>query len=287
MGNFIRFILRNLHFIVFITLEIVSLNLAVNFDNRRKSIFLSTSNQVTGYVQSHFNTFTQYFHLGAENTALVQENARLTNLVLNLKQHRYDGKNLQDSLTIHSSEMEGDMRYRVIPAQVISNSFSSLHNFVTINVGKNAGIRPGMGVITKDGPVGIVTTVNKYYSKVLSIYNIESSISAMVQDNNALGIIQWEPYNLKTLIMREIPRHVELEKGDTIVTSGYSFSFPPGLPIGEIDYFNLESGENDYTVFVRLFEDLYTLRSCYVIEDTWSNEDADTTTTSITDEEVQ
>jgi len=287
MGNFIRFILRNLHFIVFITLEIISLNLAVNFDNRRKSIFLSTSNQVTGYAQSHFNNLTKYFQLGAENNALVRENARLMNELLNLEQHVDGWQGSRDSFTIHSSNIDPGIRYRVIPAQVISNSFSSLHNFVTINVGKNAGIRPGMGVVTKDGPVGIVTTVNKYYSKVLSIYNIESSVSAMVKDNNALGTIQWEPYNLKTLVMREIPRHVELEKGDTIVTSGYSFSFPPGLPIGEIDYFNLESGENDYTVYVRLFEDLYTLRSCYVIEDTWSNVDIDTTTTPITDEEFQ
>lgn len=287
MGNFIRFILRNLHFIVFITLEIISLNLAVNFDNRRKSIFLSTSNQVTGYAQSHFNNLTKYFQLGAENNALVRENARLMNELLNLEQHVDGWQGSRDSFTIHSSDVDPGIRYRVIPAQVISNSFSSLHNFVTINVGKNAGIRPGMGVVTKDGPVGIVTTVNKYYSKVLSIYNIESSVSAMVKDNHALGTIQWEPYNLKTLVMREIPRHVELEKGDTIVTSGYSFSFPPGLPIGEIDYFNLESGENDYTVYVRLFEDLYTLRSCYVIEDTWSNVDIDTTTTPITDEEFQ
>src|SRR5690606_41428210 len=92
-------------------------------------------------------------------------------------------------------------------------------------------IEPGMGVITESGPVGIVTKVNRYYSKVISMYNIESSVSAVVKDNNALGVIQWEPYNLRTVVMREIPRHVELEVGDTIVTSGYSFAFPAGLPI--------------------------------------------------------
>lgn len=285
MGNFIRFILHNLHFIVFIILEIISINLAVNFDNRRKSIFLSTSNQITGYTQSHFNNVTQYFHLGAENEALVSENARLRNNLLNLEQQLKAEMSTPDSISIGSSDSGEPFRYRVIPAEVISNSFSSLHNFLTINVGSTSGIKSGMGVITDAGPVGIVTQVNKNYSKVISIYNIESSISAMVKDNNALGIIQWEPYNLKTVIMREIPRHVELEIGDTIVTSGYSFSFPPGLAIGSIDYFNLESGENDYTVYVNLFEDLYTLSSCYIIEDTWN--DADTGSISITDEEVQ
>lgn len=274
MGNFIRFILRNLHFIVFIILEIVSINLAVNFDNRRKSIFLSTSNQVTGYIQTYFNNATQFFQLGSENESLVRENARLKSKLLNLDQKLSFQNSSTDSITIASPNQNTPNRYRVIPAQVISNSFSSLYNFVTVDAGKNAGIEPGMGVITDSGPVGIVTQVNKYYSKVISMYNIESSVSAMVKDNNALGIIQWEPYNLRTVVMREIPRHVELQVGDTIVTSGYSFAFPPDLPIGVIDYYNLESGENDYTVYVRLFEDLYTLSSCYIIEDTWNNPDS-------------
>lgn len=285
MGNFIRFILHNLHFIVFIVLEIISINLAVNFDNRRKSIFLSTSNQISGYAQSHFSTVTQYFHLGEENESLIRENARLRNTLLNLEQQIKAEKTNPDSMTIDGVMGKGATRYRVIPSEVISNSFSSLHNFLTVNVGKTSGIKPGMGVITDSGPVGIITQVNKNYSKVISVYNIESSISAMVKDNHALGIIQWEPYNLQTVIMREIPRHVDLEIGDTIVTSGYSFSFPSGLPIGTIDHFNLESGENDYTVYVNLFEDLYTLSSCYIIEDTWN--DADTVSTSITDEEIQ
>lgn len=285
MGTFIRFVIQNLHFIVFIILEIISINLAVNYDNRRKSIFLSTSNQVSGFVQSYVNNATQYFQLGNENENLVRENALLKNKLLNLEQKLERESNQPDSLTINRTDGQSNIRYRVIPAQVISNSFSSLHNFLTINAGENSGIKPGMGVVTSSGPVGIVTRVNKNYSKVISMYNVENSVSAMVKKSNALGVVQWDPYNLKTLVMREIPRHVELEKGDTIVTSGYSFSFPPDLPIGKIDHFNLESGENDYTVYVRLFEDLYTLRSCYIIEDLWGQTLDDTT--NLSDEEVQ
>src|SRR5690625_4640683 len=83
-----------------------------------------------------------------------------------------------------------------------------------------------MGVIADHGPVGIVATTSKRYSKIISLYNIETSISAMVQSSRALGIVQWEPFNLEYVVMRDIPRHVEIEVGDTVVTSGYSFSFP-------------------------------------------------------------
>src|SRR5680860_499505 len=147
MGNFIRFILQNLHFIVFIILEIISINLAVNFDNRRKSIFLSTSNQVTGYLQSHVDNVTQFFKLETENVSLVHENARLKNKLLNLEQELEKQKNIPDSITIRQADNLTTTRYRIIPAQVISNSFSSIYNFLTVNTGKNSGIKPGMGVI--------------------------------------------------------------------------------------------------------------------------------------------
>jgi len=272
MGNFIRFIVRNLHFILFLVLEIISINLAINYNNRRKTLFLSTANDVSGFFQKKINHVNDYFHLGKENELLVRENARLREEILNLKQPRGNSLNL-DTLIVENRADSIVNRYSIIPAEVISNSFSSLQNFITINAGSLQGVKTGMGVIAEHGPVGIVAKTSKRYSKIISLYNIETSISAMVQSNKALGVIQWEPFNLEYVVMREIPRHVDIEIGDTVVTSGYSFSFPPDLPIGTIDHYNLESGENDYTVYVRLLEKLYTLQNCYVIDDSWRYDD--------------
>src|SRR5690625_6530050 len=88
MGNFIRFIVRNLHFILFLVLEIISINLAVNYNNRRKTLFLSTANQVSGFFQQRVNQVSDYFHLNKENEMLARENARVREEVLNLKQPR-------------------------------------------------------------------------------------------------------------------------------------------------------------------------------------------------------
>lgn len=272
MGNFIRFIVRNLHFILFLVLEIISINLAVNYNNRRKTLFLSTANEVSGFFQKRINRVNDYFHLGKENQLLVRENARLREEVLNLKQPGAAAFE-RDTISVENRTDSIVNRYSVIPAEVISNSFSSLQNYITINAGSLHGIKTGMGVIAEHGPVGIVAKTSRRYSKVISLYNIETSVSAMVSSSKALGVIQWEPFNLEYVVMREIPRHVEIEVGDTIVTSGYSFSFPAGLPIGTIDHYNLESGENDYTVYVRLLEKLYTLQNCYVIDDSWRYED--------------
>lgn len=270
MGTFIQFIVKNLHFILFLILEVVSINLAVNFDNRRKSLFLSTSNQFSGFFQENIQQISDYLHLGDENRNLVSENARLQEEILNLRQNILRARS-RDSVEIATTDSLPH-RYSVISASVISNSFSSVQNYLTINVGSRQGVHEGMGVISEKGPVGIVIKSSHDFSKVLSIYNIETAISALVKKSHALGVIQWEPFSLKHVIMREIPRHIELTVGDTVVTSGYSFSFPPDIPLGTVEDFNLESGENDYTVKVKLIEDLYSLSNCYVINDTWREE---------------
>lgn len=266
MGNYIRFILQNLPIILFLILELISINLAINYDNRRKNLFLSTSNKVSGYFQSKLGTATSYFDLKDENNILSRENAELRKELLNfqkpIKTTDPDSSNFPDSY----QKLD---RYSLISAEIISNSFSSLHNYLTINVGKKQNVEPGMGVMTAQGPVGLVVNTSENYSKVISLYNIETVISAKIKRNSALGVVRWEPYDLRYLTMREIPRHVEIEMGDTVVTSGYSFSFPEGIPIGIVEEFNVESGENDYTVSIRLIGDLYQLQNCIVVNDRW------------------
>lgn len=129
MGNFIRFIVRNLHFILFLVLEIISINLAVNYNNRRKTLFLSTANEVSGFFQKRINRVNDYFHLGKENQLLVRENARLREEVLNLKQPGAAAFE-RDTISVENRTDSIVNRYSVIPAEVISNSFSSLQNYI-------------------------------------------------------------------------------------------------------------------------------------------------------------
>ena len=59
-------------------------------------------------------------------------------------------------------------------------------------------------------------------------------------------------------VLNEIPFHVELSVGDTILTSGFSSIFPEGIEVGTIESFSLEQG-NFYDISVRLFTDFQRL----------------------------
>ena len=65
-------------------------------------------------------------------------------------------------------------------------------------------------------------------------------------------------------MLAEIPFHVDLTEGDTILTSGFSSIFPEGIEIGTIESFSLERG-NFYDIKVALFTDFQRLFHVNVI----------------------
>ncbi len=62
-----------------------------------------------------------------------------------------------------------------------------------------------------------------------------------------------------------IPKHARLQRGDVVVTSGYSNVFPEQLTIGQIDTFWLPRGSNFYRSRVLLDSDLSKIQSVYVV----------------------
>ena len=71
--------------------------------------------------------------------------------------------------------------------------------------------------------------------------------------------------------MTDIPYHVHLEIGDSIVTSGYSAIFPEGLLIGSISGFDRLEG-NFYRIKVKLAVDFRNLENVYLIDNLFYKE---------------
>ena len=92
-----------------------------------------------------------------------------------------------------------------------------------------------MGVFAPQGVVGVVQRVSKNYSVVLPIINPEQVISAKIKGGNQLGSIKWDGKSPMKAKLYEIPNHVNVVAGDTIVTSGFSAIFPDGMMIGVVD----------------------------------------------------
>ena len=165
--------------------------------------------------------------------------------------------------------MRGQVVYR--EGKVVQMTMNSMRNYLTINRGEEDDVYEGMGVRNEEGAVGIVATVGKHYAVVLPLINIETRLSCRFLKNDYIGTLQWDGRDTRFADLADVATHLEVNIGDTIVTSGLSTSFPAGVPVGVVEECRLEEGASYYTVRVRLATDFRRLRHIEVID----NEDVE------------
>jgi len=260
MRSLLRYLLKNYAFVLFLLLEGVALTLLFTYNSYQRSKYLNSSNRITGNIYEAYNSVVQYFHLTQINQNLAEENAELRTLLENQA-----GIVAADDSMFMSLE-ETDTLYRFTPARVINNSVNRSFNYFTLNKGREDGIESDQGVISGGGIVGVVTQVSESYAVGISVLNSRWSISAMVKKNGYYGSLIWRGENYRLAELTEIPLHVDISPGDSVVTSGYSSIFPEGIMIGTIQDFSRPSGENYYSIKVKLSTDFKNLSYVEVIE---------------------
>ena len=159
--------------------------------------------------------------------------------------------------------------FKLKEANVIKNSFLNQRNNLIIDKGSVDGIKNEMGVISKNGIIGIVNSVSKNYSRVISILNQEIKINVRLKKSNALGSMYWKGLNPLEFKIEDVINNVSFKKGDTIITGGMSSYFPYGIPLGEVVDFESNSQNGYYTINARLFEDPSLVSYVYIL----TNED--------------
>jgi len=274
MQKLLAFIVAKRHWFLFFICEIVSFVLIYRNNTYQQNIMLSSANVITGQLLSASGAVFSYFELQKVNQELHEQNRRLEMEVIRL----HEQLNLKTTDTtsfnhvfIHDrivadSIVKNNYRYQFIKAGVTNNSINYAHNYITINRGSNDGIRPDMGVISPQGIVGIVVNVNKSYAVVMSLLNVKARISCKIQHANFSGSLSWKGGDVKYAFLDQIATHATFQIGDTIVTSGYSDVFPPGIMVGTIESFNKQTDDNFYTLKVRLATDFQSLNALSVID---------------------
>jgi rod shape-determining protein MreC len=253
MQQIINFILRNKITLLYLFLLILGLALSIQSHSYHRSRFFNSANWFAGSIYNTQSKVTSYFDLKAENEKLLQENKKLWSLLFNEKE--------QDTLPV---EIES-FNFKVVPAQLIKNSYALRNNYITIDKGKNDGIQQDMGVITSEGVMGIVEHTTNKFASVQSLLNTKSNINAKIKNTNNFGSLKWDTERFDVVQLEDIPRMVPLTIGDTIVTGAMSSIFPENIPIGVIKKFDLNTSESFYTIDVTLFNDMTNIKKVYII----------------------
>lgn len=270
MENLIYFFLRWRPWMLFAIYMVVGSMLLFNNNPYQYSVYLTSANSVTSTVYKASNGVTSYFNLHDINEDLQRRNAELELEILGLKDQiqRFEEMELSAKYVPDSIFR----RYDFVVAHVINNSVSRPHNYITLNKGELDGIRPDMGVIDQNGVVGKVNVVGPHSARVISLLNDNLRISCKIKGAQQVGSLVWDGEDSRYALLRELPRHATFHKGDTIITSGYSTTFPEGVPVGVIEREMKEIDDNFFTLRIKLFTDFSQLSTVRIIIDNMAEE---------------
>lgn len=228
MNKILEFFYKYLSVVIFLILEILAFLLVVNKNDLQRSVAFRYATTLSAWTYEVTNLVTDYFGLAEANKYLAEENARLYKEIADYKSKFVDSVDVQSMVTYQSSE-------NYLSAKVVFNSVYDLQNYIIIDKGSVHGVEEDMGVFAPQGVVGVVQRVSKNYAVVLPIINPEQVISAKIKGNNQLGSVKWDGKSPLKAKLYEIPSHVNVVAGDTVVTSGFSAIFPEGVMIGVVD----------------------------------------------------
>lgn len=171
-----------------------------------------------------------------ENQLLKEKLSQYKGLIYEVQELKDENEELRKTI----DETDSIRDFNPIQATVISRSPERWMEQVTINKGKQDGIKANMAVITADGMVGKIHTVSQFTSTVqlLTGFDQFNRISATIsrkKGKDIFGMIEEFDKENNSLIFRIIEESDKnIKKGELVVSSGMGGVFPAGLVIGKV-----------------------------------------------------
>ncbi len=284
MHNLLQLIVRFSNFLLLVGLEVVAFIFVIRGNKYQQMVANGAANAVTASIQLANDNITSYFRLRSDNAQLLEHNAQLlqeNNLLrARITQNESDPsrpKHVNDTITTRKRDdnetitdntfyLPSDQDYAFIPARVIAFSDDRHHNYLTLNKGERDGVTPDMGVIGKDGIVGVVQSVSTHFAVVAPVIHEGLFISSRIGKNDYMATLHWHMPDIRHAALEDVARHVDIKVGDSIVTSGMSAIFPAGMPVGVVSDVSIGEGDSYYDIDIELATDFRSLRAVHILK---------------------
>lgn len=265
MRNLLDFIWRYRNSLLFVVLEIAALVMLLTYNNYHQVRFLSWTNEISGRAYQSLNNLTDYLHLKESNEELVDENERLRAL---LNESFIERGARFDVLVDTVWEKQFSFQY----GKVLNNSVNRIDNNLLIDKGASHGVEVDMGIIGPKGLVGLVTDVSTHFSTVMPIIHSKYTASVKLKKNKFFGSLKWEGKDPNIATLFDIPNHVDLAAGDTIVTRFASGVYPEGVMVGTIRDWEEIPASGFWKIRLDLSTDFRSLDFIYIVKNEKMNE---------------
>lgn len=226
-------------------------------------------NRPAQYVAGFFENIQQIENVYQENKILKSHLDQFAEVSVQKQILERENKQLKQLLNLDKDPSLTDYKKHV--AVVIDRSFDQWNQLISVNKGAQAGIKPGMAVITANGGfIGKVEHVSQFTSNIALIsdltQNTQISANVVTKDNPVFGMIEGYDPKQKMLLMKKMPIDAKIKKGQEVYTSGLGNVFPKGLVIGKIASVTPDQYGLTLTAYVQPTADLYNLDHVVIVE---------------------
>lgn len=205
--------------------------------------------------------------LQAKNNELQAEIDELTIKNNLLQQDKHELDRLRELYELDQLYAE----YHKIGARVTASDGGNWFNSFLIDKGSNDGLTVDMNVMAGTGLVGIITEVGPNWSKVTSIIDDTSNVSAMILSTSDTCIVNGDLTLMQEgrIPFEQLANNDNLiEMGEKVVTSHISSKYLPGILIGYVSEVKVDSNDLTRSGYVIPAVDFQHLQEVLVITNT-------------------
>jgi rod shape-determining protein MreC len=264
MRSLLNFLIRHSSLFLFLFLEGIALIMLSSSHSYHNSIATNIFGGITARLSTTVENTKSFTRLRQVNRQLAYENAML-------RQKLEGTQKVSPANEITVNDTINRLYYSYITAKVVNNSVNKQKNFFTLDRGLTSGVSNGMAVITPDGIAGVIVRSSQNYSIAMSVLNLDFKQSVKLAKSDYFGSMSWNGKNHMYVEVSEIPHHVAVAEGDTIITTGFSALFPEALMVGTVVGEPVMGGDF-LTLKVKLSTDLKKMTYVYIIKSHYKSE---------------
>jgi rod shape-determining protein MreC len=174
-----------------------------------------------------WNHYVALVGVSRENERLRGEVAALQQKLHETRDALLENRRLKDLL-----RYSGTLDRRTIGARVVGHDVSPWFQAIFIGTGPEAGVEPGMSIVTPQGAVGRIHKARTGLSEVLLVTDGRFTADVMVERNRVRAIAEGIGGNFCRL--KYVSPIYDVVVGDRIVFSGFDGTMPKGVLLGTV-----------------------------------------------------
>lgn len=162
---------------------------------------------------------------------------------------------------------------RLLISEIINVDVDPYRQLILLNKGSNSDVYLGQAIMDAQGIMGQIVHVSPLSSTAMLITDASHALPVQIDRTglrtNAFGTGKMDHLNLHYL-----PHNIDIQVGDTLITSGLGGVFPPNYPVARITEVERPAGEPFATVVAIPLAQLDKSREVLLV---WRNDPSDKT----------